>query len=440
MDSLDVLVDGKLIGTLYNKEPLTFSYSEDCLSGLLHNPFANVIPLESGEIATPSVFAYFENLLPEGDQRLALQERHHVSTVFGLLSEAGWDTAGSIVLKPTNSTNQEYSYIKKSWTDISKIISGHESSSILPKVSISGAQYKLLLSLDSDKNPLLPVGSTPSTHILKPDIKREGQKIWASATNETIVMLMAKECGLPVANVEYIKSVKSCLVQRYDRSLDVDGKITRIGQSDICQLLKKPSSVKYENEGGPTFSECYLHIKHSSKNPALDCENLVKWLFFNLYTGNNDSHAKNISMIQDGNGYKLALFYDLMCTSVYPGFSNNFAFKIGNTFKPGEIDNKQLIALASEISISEKFIIKIADDMAKKIIPAMENSIFKIYPKLGHSEKALVEKLIYEISSTCKKRVAKFLDVIPSDEVTKERSMRLRSFIQSLNRKQDFTL
>lgn len=45
MKSLDVLVDGKLIGTLHDKEPLTFTYSDDCLAGLLRNPFANVIPL-----------------------------------------------------------------------------------------------------------------------------------------------------------------------------------------------------------------------------------------------------------------------------------------------------------------------------------------------------------------------------------------------------------
>lgn len=125
MKSLDVLVDGKLIGTLHNKEPLTFTYSEDCLGGLIRNPFVNVIPLASGEIATPEVLAYFENLLPEGDQRLALQEKHHVSTVFGLLSKAGWDTAGAVVLRPTGTVDEKPSHTKKSWVDISRIISGH---------------------------------------------------------------------------------------------------------------------------------------------------------------------------------------------------------------------------------------------------------------------------------------------------------------------------
>ena len=436
MKSLDVLVDERLIGILHNKEPLTFVYSEDCLGGLIRNPFAYVIPLSTGDIATPEVLAYFENLLPEGDQRLALQQKYHVSTVFGLLSKVGWDTAGSVVLRPTGTIEENSQYIKKSWADISRIISGQGIQSDSSKVSISGAQYKILLSLDDDGDPLLPVGSTPSTHILKPDIKREGQQIWASAINETILMRMAAKCGLPVASVRYIESVKSCLVRRYDRDIK-DGNVLRIGQSDLCQLLKKPSSVKYEIDGGPNFSSCYFQVKSTSTNPVIDCENLVKWIFFNLYTGNNDSHAKNLSMLQEGGGYKLAPFYDLMCTTIYSGFSSNFSFKIGSTFKPGEVDKKQLNTFAKSIGASGNFILKVATDMYERIVPAMEQSINEIYATLGSSEKLMVEKLIYEISRISKKRISKFLDISPSAKVAKERSTRALEFIQSLKGKQD---
>lgn len=413
MKSLDVLVDGKLIGTLHNKEPLTFTYSDDCLVGLLGNPFAHVIPLSSGDIATPAVLAYFENLLPEGDQRLALQAQYHVSTVFGLLSKAGWDTAGGVVLRPTGTAETKPSYTRKSWAEVARIIDGHGPHNGSSKVSISGAQYKLLLSLDNDGSPLLPVGGTPSTHILKPDIKRAGQKIWASAINETLVMRMAAKCGLPVAPVDYVASVKSCLVRRYDRTVK-DGNVLRIGQYDLCQLLEKPSSVKYEIDGGPDFASCYAFVKAASKNPIVDCENLVKWIFFNLYTGNNDGHAKNLSMLQEDSGHRLAPFYDLMCTSVYPGFSSNFAFKIGSTFKPGEIDKKQLQDFAASIGVSEKFMLKMAADMSGKIVPAMQQSIHKLNAATGPNEKTMVERLVYEITGICRKRTAKFLDLTGS--------------------------
>ena len=122
MKSLNVLVDGKLVGTLHNRDPLAFIYSDDCLSGLLPNPFANVIGLAAGAIATPAVLAYFENLLPEGDQRRALEQQHHVTTVFGLLSKAGWDTAGAVVLRPAGAADAKPAYTPKSWADIARMI------------------------------------------------------------------------------------------------------------------------------------------------------------------------------------------------------------------------------------------------------------------------------------------------------------------------------
>lgn len=409
MKNLDVLVAGQLIGTLHNSEPLAFTFSADCLAGVLPNPFANTIPLATGAIATPAVLAYFENLLPEGDQRRALQQQHHVSTVFGLLSKAGWDTAGALVLRPTGTADARPAYTKKSWADIARIIDGHGVHHGSSRVSISGAQYKLLLSLDGDANPLLPVGASPSTHLLKPDIQREGRKIWASAINETLLMRMAAKCGLPVAAVQYVTSVKSCLLERYDRTVK-DGKVLRIGQSDLCQLLQKPSSVKYESDGGPDFASCYTYVKTTSRNPVVDCENLIKWIFFNLYTGNNDGHAKNLSMLHDNGGLRLAPFYDLMCTAVYPGFSSNFAFRIGTTFKPGEIDRKQLQAFAASLGVSEKFMFKMAADLAGKIVTVMHQSIQELSADMGPSETTMAQRLSHEITGICKKRMAKFLD------------------------------
>lgn len=406
-NTLDVLVDGKLIGCLHDKNPLAFTYSDDCLIGLLKSPFSGVIPLMEGDIATPAVLAYFENLLPEGDQRRTLEERNHVSSVFGLLATAGWDTAGSIVLKPTGSISNAPAHIKSSWAKIAEIIAGHGVPLEANKASISGAQYKILLSLSDDGTPLLPVGSSPSTHILKPDIQRVGQTIWASSINEAIVMRAAGKCGLPTAKADYIAAVKSCLVERYDRQT-VAGEVVRINQSDLCQLLEMPSDVKYELDGGPGFTACYNKVQSLSAKPVVDCENLLKWLFFNLYVGNNDSHAKNISMLQTNEGDRLAPFYDLMCTAVYPGFSSNFAFKVGGTFKPADMGPAELKHLADSINVSERYITKLAKNISESITPAMKDAISDLRSSFGHSEKTMAERLGYEVASICKKRSAKF--------------------------------
>ncbi len=406
---LEVLVGGNLIGHLYDRSPLTFAYTNECLSGLLRSPISSIIPLIPGDIASPEVLAYFENLLPEGDQRRSLEEMHHVTSVFGLLWTAGWDTAGAIVLQPAGLSPNTSEYVKRSWADLAAIISGHGIQGESLKASISGAQYKLLLSIDdTDACPLLPVGSSPSTHILKPNIQRAGQKIWASAINETLMMRAAAKCGLQTAQVEYIGIMKACLVTRYDRVVK-DKQVTRINQFDLCQLLTTPSGLKYESEGGPGFVQCYLHVKAVSGNPIKDCESLLNWLFFNLCIGNNDSHAKNLSMLQTNEGLRLAPFYDLMCTTVYPGFSSNFAFSVGGTFKPGDMTTSEIKALADAIHVSEKYMLKLAKDMTDRVSPAIQESIQELKASFNPSDAIMAERLSYEVTRICKKRKGKLL-------------------------------
>ena len=135
--------------------------------------------------------------------------------------------------------------------------------------------------------------------------------------------------------------------------------------------------------------QCYEQVRSLSSNPILDCEKLLNWLFFNLLIGNNDSHAKNISILETTKGYRLAPFYDLMCTKVYSGFSSDFAFSIGNTFKPGEITSKELRLFAQFINVSEKYLLKLAQDMSKKIPPAIQASILELETQFSHQENVI---------------------------------------------------
>lgn len=402
-------MEGSFIGQLHDHDPLSFSYSQDCLEGKLISPFADIIPVSTGNISTPEVMAYFENLLPEGDQRQALTDKLHVSSVFGLLAQSGWDTAGALELLPHGTRPNPPKYLKTSWDEIAKMIDGDYT---LPneslKTTISGAQFKVLLSIDpKDGSPLLPIEASISTHILKPDIQRTGQKIWSSAMNETLIMKTALKCGLPTAKVRYMDSVKSCLVERYDRIMDLDG-VTKLNQFDMCQLMKVPSNIKYELDGGPSFSNCYALVKKISSNPIKDCESVVKWLFFNLLTGNNDSHAKNLSMLNSNNQYHLAPFYDLMCTSVYPGFSKNFAFQIGDTYEPNKIGMKELRILARSIQVSEKYLLMVAQELALKIPLAFSEAIDELKDSVSHNELVMAERIKFEVQSICKKRLQQF--------------------------------
>ncbi len=416
MHSLGVFVDNVRVGTLHDTDPLSFTYTQDCLGGLVSVPFSVLVPLKPGRISIPAVTSFFENLLPEGDQRALLQARYHVTTVFGMLSKVGGDTAGSVVILPEGQNPQPDDYLPVSWDDIGALV--NNATAAAPAViaaadsnaSLSGAQHKLLLLLGDGGKPSLPLNASISTHILKPDIKRTGLKVLSSAINETLIMKLAHACKLPTAHVEYLPKVQSCLVERFDRERDEAGKLKRLYQADLCQLLGKPSGVKYENDGGPSFKDCYDLVKNSSAVPLTDCHNLVQWLFFNLLAGNNDSHAKNLSMLDTHGRLRLAPFYDLMCTQVYTGLSTHFAFRVGRHFEPGQIDHQDVRALADSIGVNRRLMFRIALDIADRIektLPGVAEALLPLTPT-GSSERILLDRVSKTIHGNIKKIRARF--------------------------------
>ncbi|EGF31864.1 putative HipA protein [Oxalobacteraceae bacterium IMCC9480] len=414
-DTLAVFLESALVGTLYNDQPLAFEYAAAATRALTPE-----IPLQAGKINTSFVHAFFENLLPEGDQRTLISLRHHASSVFGMLAIIGGDTAGSTVLLPSGQLPQPASYQRSSWEAVNALLHGGDGaagesgelaggSESGPRLSISGAQFKLLVSIDPDDNPLLPLGNSPSTHILKPDMVRPDIKLFASALNETIVMRAAHLCGLPTAAVRYRREVKACLVERYDRYRDVAGVLRRHWQADFCQLSGKASDIKYEADGGPTFAQCFALLRTHSVLPAIDQRNLLRWLFFNLYVGNNDSHAKNLSILATPDGPRLAPFYDLMSTRIYAGLGKQFAFQIGGENLPGKIGAPQVQSLATSLGVTPKYLLTIAGDMASKVDAAVALAANEIGQDLSPAELVMAGRLQLKIAGIVKQMRARML-------------------------------
>lgn len=400
-----------LVGTLYRSEPLAFSYSASWLGQAAATPVHPAIPLGEGRIDTPYVAAFFENLLPEGDQRELISLREQVTTVFGLLSRVGGESAGAYVLLPEGESPQAPVYQPLTWEQVDVLV--HASGARAaereaieqaardmpqPRMSISGAQFKVLLYLDTQGHPARPMGNAPSTHILKPDIVRNDISVFVSAVNETIVMRAAAKCGLHTARVSYQPVTRACLVERYDRVRQADGSLRRIWQADFCQLLGKQSDVKYEHDGGPSFADCYALLKMSVR-PAVDRLQLLRWLFFNLCTGNNDSHAKNLSMMATPAGLRLAPFYDLMCTRVYPGLGAHFAFTIAGEGEPGKLAREHIADLSRTLGVAPRYLRQLAADMARQVEAAIAAASSEVLPVLIPGERIMAERLVHKIRS-----------------------------------------
>ncbi len=411
---LDIYYGAEQVGSLHETTPLTFEYTPAWLGRAQPMAMA-AIPLRAGRIATAGVHACFENLLPEGDLRQHLAQQRKATGLFALLLEVAGDTVGAFVIVPGGQTPQapqKARYEATTWEALAKNLAKGSALALglaggKTRLSLAGAQDKTGIALFEDGVPRLPQGTSPSTHILKPNIRRLPQ-VWHSAANETLVMRTALHCGLPTAQVAYEPHTQSCLVRRFDRVLQPGGSLQRLVQYDLCQLAGTASDKKYEKEGGPSLATCAALIRHYSSQPAVCLQHFVDWIFFNLYVGNNDSHAKNLSLYHvPGQGVLLTPFYDLMCTRLYPGLSPEFAFAIGGQNKPGAIKHEHLAALAQALGMRQQFLAQRAAALALRFPAALAQAVGELEPHWSPSTKTLVEKLQHFVLATTKSAAAR---------------------------------
>lgn len=401
------------MGTVHDTSPLAFEYASGWLERQDAFPLS-VIALQAGRVTSPQVQAFFENLLPEGELRLYLAEQRKASTLFSLLLAVAGDTAGAFVMLPQGQTPEAPAYEPTTWEALANTVKNKSAAAIQlqgddTRISLAGAQDKASIAIFDGKTPLLPKGSAPSTHILKLNIRRL-TKVRASAANEAIIMRTAAHCGLNTAKVFYEPLTHACIVERFDRFSRADGTLGRLIQYDFCQITGTGSERKYEKEGGPGVAQCAQTIRQYSARAAVDLQAFVQWIFFNIYTGNNDSHAKNLSVYErPGEGVRLTPFYDLMCTRIYPGLSKEFAFNIGGARLPGDMGKAQVEGLAAQIGMGPKYLQSVALSLAAKVPEAIDKATQEIYPDLSRSEQAFADKLSREVKSITKRAVARMV-------------------------------
>jgi serine/threonine-protein kinase HipA len=172
---------------------------------------------------------------------------------------------------------------------------------------------------------------------------------------------------------------------------------------DLCQIDNKPSTIKYESDGGPTLLRCRELLSQSGVDAA-DTKRFIQWIFFNLYVGNHDSHAKNLSIyFAPKQGVRLTPFYDLLSTSLYPGLSRKFAFNIGGESKPSSINKNQIIAMANLLGFKPQYVLKIAEEISNNLLEVLNGISDEInaMASLG-TEKTMVERLNQHIASNTK--------------------------------------
>jgi serine/threonine-protein kinase HipA len=327
---LDVWLYGMRIGSLsepqYNR--MRFDYPEEAEHRFRPGSviLSTSMPLNAARRPRGDVVrAFFDGLLPEGEALGVISDEFSVrrGDHFGLLSAIGRDCAGAVVLLPAGSpppdTNARIDPLADQ--DLERLIARLKERPLgadyAVRVSLPGAQEKLLLARTRDGKWGRPVGGAPSTHILKPQDMRLG----SYALAESFCLRLARALGLTNVDTEVIdvNGRPVIVVSRYDRQYTPEG-ITRIHQEDACQALGVDCSDrpyrKYQSGGGPSL-RAFAEIL-SDFAPPQDRFKLLALVVTNVAVGNADAHAKNVSLLHLRDGScALAPAYDITPTTFY---------------------------------------------------------------------------------------------------------------------------
>lgn len=412
MELLYVHFENNLVGTLKRLDDLlySFQYEPTWINSSNAFPLSLALPLMTETFGNKATLSFFENLLPEGQVREELEKINRVEGVFALLKEFGRDCAGAVTLssKAESKLNTKApKLISASLDKIYKAINEKQNvasviSSIKPGyLSLAGAQDKFA-AVFKDARIYLPQDGSPTTHIVKTPIWRQGVK--DSVYNEYYCMLLARRIGLKIPNVQIVEGkFPLFVIDRYDRFIDSEGIVHRIHQQDFCQAQGLISEHKYESSGGPGIRENYELIKiHVSPKHRLEAvTQYLAWISFNLIVGNNDSHSKNLSLLMR-NGIELAPFYDLICTAIYPDLDRSFSYKLGDRYAYDKIGPVQFKQCEDALKIKRGTLQQIFQEVSIKIIQekdSLAQLLLEQFPKM---------KIFSRISDLIDKRLKAF--------------------------------
>ncbi|MHB1947474.1 MAG: HipA domain-containing protein [Gammaproteobacteria bacterium] len=358
---LNVYFHEKIIGHLLQDDhgEMSFSYTSDWVNDPNSMRISCSLPLQNEAFKRKACHAFFGGILPEENNRKIIAKNLSISpnNDFSMLEKIGGECAGalSFISKDIKLNSSLNNYHELKSEELANILRQLPSRPLLAgekdvRLSLAGVQDKIAIYKENDTY-FIPLDSSPSTHILKPDLGIYEGVIF----NEAFCLQLARKIGLSVADAEIkkIEDINYLLIKRYDRILNSDtNKIIRLHQEDFCQALGIASSNKYQNEGGPSLKQCFELIRRESSIPILDLQRLINAVIFNFLIGNCDAHGKNFSFLYLDQ-LQLAPLYDLVCTLYYEELNQDMAMKLGGEYKILRVNLINFDKLADEIGFSK---------------------------------------------------------------------------------------
>ena len=429
---LNVLLNNRLVGRL-EKEPsgaIEFAYDDAWLGWENAMPVSLSLPLRETRFIGAPVAAVFENLLPDSTAirtRVAERVGAEGTDSYSLLAKIGRDCVGALQFLPDDEAIDASGAIKGtpvSESEIEGILAnlaraplGLDDTDEEFRISVAGAQEKTALLWHTNKW-MKPHGTTPTTHILKPQIGHIQTPAGTidlsnSVENEFYCLKLIEAFGLPVNSVEMqsFGKIRVLVVERFDRRWTRDKRLIRLPQEDCCQALSVPPGKKYQNQGGPGIADI-LKLLKGSDTPTEDQIAFFKSQILFWLMGATDGHAKNFSVfLLPGGRFRLAPFYDVL--TAQPGLdahqiqrkSFKLAMSVGTNrkYRIADIHRRHFVEIAKEAGLGPTPVMKAISDIqdgADRAFATMERTLPKGFPQAIHdSVKAAVRDRLHSLTT-----------------------------------------
>ena len=367
---LEVRLHGVTTGNLApaRRNGFAFQYDQAYLARDDAVPLSLQFPLRENAFPPQTTERWFNGLLPEGDRRARLARIFNTASadVWTLLRAAGGECAGAVqVVAPEHrdapslfdlSDEALGTLLQPPAEPITQV-------SRAARISLAGAQDKVVLYRYRDGAWAVPLNGHPSTHILKPEPVE--QRYPNLVANEHWCMEVARRSGVPTAKtrIEYVENRPVLVVERYDRYRDAAGTLHRIHQEDTAQALG--SRAKYQEDRGPSTYDLFAI-------PGIDRNQLFEHLMLCWILGNCDAHAKNYSLLEPGTPRaRLAPAYDIVSTDAYPHHDRTLATNIGTAKSLDHVTVRNVNAMARRIGFEQGEAIQRVQDLVRRIESAI---------------------------------------------------------------------
>lgn len=414
---LRVHLNNRLVGHL-TKDPggaVSFKYDGSWIGWESAIPVSLSLPIREDAYHGAPVIAVFENLLPDSEalrRKVAERVGAEGSDAYSLLAAIGRDCVGALqFIAGGDDAAKANAAIEGEPVDDAAIEKLLHSLAQAPlglsrdddfRISVAGAQEKTALLWDG-KRWLKPIGTTPTTHILKPQIGElpNGVDLSNSVENEFYCLKLLSAFGLPVneARIETFGKTKALVIERFDRRRARDGRLLRLPQEDFCQALSVPPSRKYQSDGGPGLVNI-LELLKGSDTPDEDRKTVFKAQILFWLIGATDGHAKNFSVaLGPGGTYRLTPLYDVL--TAQPSLDARqierkqmkLAMSVGasNHYRIDGINGRHFMQTASAANLPKtlaRTTVEEVADAAKGALDEVRRSLPKRFPAFIHDSVA----------------------------------------------------